>query len=327
MILVTGGAGLLGRELIQQLLAKGEMVKAIYNRTSIDISHKNLTTPACDILDVVELEAVLKNVTHVYHCAGLVSFAPSDIDKLISINVNGTANIVNACLTANVQKLIHVSSVAALGRLRPEQEINETMQWTEETSNSKYGQSKYLGEMEVWRGVAEGLKANVVCPSIILGCGNWEDGSSKLFKTAYDNFNWYSNGITGFVNVADVAKTMIMLMEANIENERFIVSAENKSYKDVLHTIAKYFNKKPASKEVTPFWAGIAWRAAAVQSLFTGTKPLITKETAHTSLTKVYFNNNKLLQALPAFSYRKIEESIQHICEAFQKKYLLSINK
>jgi dihydroflavonol-4-reductase len=327
MILVTGGAGLLGKELIQQLLQQGKTVKAIYNNTAIDIKHQNLTTVACDILDVVAVEEVFENITEVYHCAGLVSFAPSDEQNLYNINVQGTANIVNACLEAKVTKLIHVSSVAALGRIRPNEQVNETMQWTEETSNSKYGQSKYLGEMEVWRAVAEGLTANVICPSIILGCGNWEDGSSKLFKTAYENFAWYSNGITGFVDVADVAKAMIQLMQSNIENERFILSAENKSYKDVLHSIAKKFNKKLASKEVTPFWAAIAWRAAAIASFFTGSKPLITKETANTSLTKVFFDNSKLLKALPNFTYNNMEQSISRICTEFTAKYLLTINK
>ena len=163
MILVTGGAGLLGNKLIEMLLAKGENVRAIYNNTTIAISPSpNFETIKCDILDVYALEDAMQNVSGVYHCAGLVSFNPKDEKKLYSINVEGTANVVNAALNAGIRKLVHVSSVAALGRIRPGELIDETMVWTEETSNSKYGHSKYLGEMEVWRGVAEGLNAVVV---------------------------------------------------------------------------------------------------------------------------------------------------------------------
>jgi dihydroflavonol-4-reductase len=326
MILVTGGAGLVGQELIQQLVQLGKQVKVIYNKTSLSINHPNIIATPCDILDVAALEGAMQGVTQVYHCAGLVSFSPSDERKLFNINVQGTANIVNACLYANVQKLIHVSSVAALGRIRPNEPVDETMYWTEETSNSKYGQSKYLGEMEVWRAVAEGLQANVVCPSIILGCGNWEEGSTKLFKTAFDNFPWYSEGITGFVDVVDVARAMILLMEKDIVNERFIISAENKSYKDILHSISKHFNKKIANKAVTPFLSELAWRAAAIKAFFTGEKPLITKETALTALTKVYFNNSKLLQQLAGFRYSNLDDSIKKICQQLQQKYSLQVN-
>jgi dihydroflavonol-4-reductase len=176
MILVTGGAGLLGNALIEMLLKKGEKVRVIYNSTALVVNlTTNFQTIQCDILDVYALEDAMQGVTEVYHCAGLVSFNPKDEKKLYSINVEGTANIVNAALNAGVRKLVHVSSVAALGRIRPDEMIDETMVWTEETSNSKYGHSKYLGEMEVWRGVAEGLNAVVINPSIILGAGNWNE--------------------------------------------------------------------------------------------------------------------------------------------------------
>ena len=174
MILVTGGSGLLGKALLDMLISKGETVKAIYHTSPLSYPDSPRLIPvSCDILDVYALEDVMKDVTEVYHCAGVVSFSPRDEKKLYAVNVEGTANVVNACLIAGIQKLLHVSSVAALGRIRPGEMINEKMQWTPETSNSKYGHSKYMGEMEVWRGVAEGLNAVVVNPAIILGPGDW----------------------------------------------------------------------------------------------------------------------------------------------------------
>lgn len=322
MILVTGGAGLVGNELINQLLAQGKKVRAIYNSTAID-AKGNLEVVQCNILDVITLEEIMQDVTEVYHCAALVSFAPKDAEKLYKINVEGTANIVNACLQANVRKLVFVSSVAALGRIRAGQKINETMQWTIETSNSVYGQSKYLAELEVWRGSAEGLQVAVVCPTIILGYSDWNSGSTKLFKSVYDGFPWYSTGTSGFVDVADVAAAMLALMQSEIINEKFILSAESVSYQHVLNHIAKGFGKNTPTKKVTPFLAAITWRLEAIKSFFTNTSPLITKETAATALTNVEYDNSKLLQALSNFRYKKLEDTIAETC----KKLLENLTK
>ena len=316
MILVTGGAGLLGSALIKMLLDNGENVRAIYNSTPLAInSVTNFENFKCDILDVVALEDAMNDISEVYHCAGLVSFNPKDEKKLYSINVEGTANVVNAALNAGVRKFVHVSSVAALGRIRPGEMIDETMVWSEETSNSKYGHSKYLGEIEVWRGVAEGLDAVVINPSIILGAGNWNEGSTKIFKSVYDEFPWYTEGTTGFVDVEDVAIAMIQLMKSDITAEKFIISAENISYRDMFTMMAKAFGKKVPSKKVTPFIAALTWRLENIKSKFTGIAPLLTKETADTAMTKVTYDNSKLIKALPNFTYKKMNDSVTEICK------------
>jgi len=315
MILVTGGAGLLGNTLIEMLLQKGENVRATYNSTPLALNtFTNFETVKCDILDVFALEDALQDVTEIYHCAGLVSFNPKDEKKLYSINVEGTANVVNAALNAGTRKFVHVSSVAALGRIRPGEMIDETMLWTEDTSNSKYGHSKYLGEMEVWRGVAEGLNAVIINPSIILGAGNWNEGSTKIFKSVYDEFPWYTEGTSGFVDVKDVAVAMIQLMESNITAEKFIISAENISYRDMFTMMAKAFGKKAPSKKVTPFIAALTWRMENIKSMFMGTSPLLTRETANTALTKVEYDNRKLITQLSGFKYRNMQDTITYTC-------------
>jgi dihydroflavonol-4-reductase len=322
MILVTGGSGLLGKELISQLLAQGKTVRAIYNKTPLpDFHSHNLQQVQCDILDVIGLEEAMEGIEQVYHCAAIVTFNPKRKQELFKINIEGTANVVNAALEAGVKKMVHVSSVAALGRIRENEMINETMNWTEETSNSSYGQSKYLSELEVWRGIGEGLDAVMVNPVVILGAGDWNSGSSKLFQSAYDEFPWYATGTTGFVDVRDVAKAMIQLMDSDITAQRFIVSAENKTYQEVFNIMAKAFNKKPPHKKVTPLIAKIVWRLEAIKSFFTKQDPLITKETAKTALAKVNFDNSKLLKYLPQFTYRKLEDTIAATCAALQQKF------
>ena len=322
MILVTGGSGLLGKEVITQLLAQGKSVTAIYNKTLLpQFNSPLLTQIQCDILDVACLEELMQqDIEQIYHCAALVTFDLKRKQELFKVNIEGTANVVNAALYAGVKKMVHVSSVAALGKIKNGEPITERMNWTEETSNSNYGESKHLGELEVWRGIGEGLEAVIVNPVIILGEGDWNSGSAQIFKSIYDEFPWYADGVTGFVDVKDVAAIMLQLMDSDVTAQRFIVSATNKSYQQIFNLIATAFNKKLPYKKVTPFLAKILWRLEAIKSIFNGKAPLVTKETTTSALDKVYFDNSKLKQFLPNFSYRPIEESITQICAVFQQK-------
>lgn len=318
-VLVTGGTGLLGTHLIQKLYAQGTLPIAIYRSQIPPVVQDKAEWIQCDILDVVALEEVMQGITHVYHAAGYVSFLPQDRLRMHKINVEGTANVVNACLDAKVQKLVHVSSVAALGRIRPGVRIHERMQWTEETSNSEYGKTKFLGELEVWRGISEGLQAVVVNPVIIMGeHGNWTKGSMNIFRNIKKGFPWYSTGSTGFVDADDVAAAMIALMHSHIVNERFIVSADNFTYQQLFNMIADAFGVARPSKKVTPLLAAIVWRIEWLKQWLTGKAPLVTKETAATGLAAVSFDNSKLLKALPDFTYTPMQQSVARICKALQ---------
>ncbi len=324
MILVTGATGLVGSHLIQQLTAQHKKVRALYRSQIPSIPHsESIEWVQADILDVMALEDAMEGIIQVYHCAAIVSFNPKRKRELLKINIEGTANIVNACLNANIQKLVFVSSVAALGRIREDRSIDETMNWTEETSNSEYGKSKYLAEMEVWRGIGEGLNAVMVNPTIILGAGDWNKGSSEIFKSAYNEFPWYTEGTTGFVDVADVVKAMMLLMESDITAQRFILSAETTTYQRLFTSIAKTFDRKPPHKKVTPFIAAMVWRMEAIKGKITGRSPLLTEETAKTAQAKVSFDNSKLKQYIPDFIYTPLEDSIKRICQELKQKHNL----
>jgi dihydroflavonol-4-reductase len=324
MILVTGGTGLLGTHLILALHQQGVQVKALYRNNIPAIIQDKATWIQGDILDVVFLEEVMADVSQVYHVAGFVSFNSKHREQLYKVNVEGTANVVNACINADVKKLIHVSSVGALGRLRTDGTINETMHWDEKSSNSEYGRTKYLGEMEVWRGIGEGLDAAIVNPTIIFGeHADWTKGSMNLFRNIYKGFPWYSTGGSGFVDVKDVVNAMISLMHSNISAQRFLVNAENRTYKDVFFMIADAFGKRRPYKPVNRFLAETVWRIEKLKSLFTGKDPLVTKETANTSLALVEVDNQKLLKALPDFSYRPLQESIRRIADNLRIQYQL----
>lgn len=325
MILVTGGTGLLGQELIQHLFEKdaGEIV-AIY-RSTIPIGFEQKAKwVKGDVLDVVFLTEIMAGITEAYHCAGYVSFNPKHKAELYQINVEGTANVVNACLDADVRKLVHVSSVAALGRYHQGKTVSEKMEWTEESNNSEYGKTKYLGEIEVWRGIGEGLNAVIVNPTIIFGqYGHWAKGSMAIFKNVYNGFPWYSTGSAGFVSAKNVAEAMLQLMKSDVSAKRFIVSAENKTFKDLFFMIADTFGKKRPHKAVTPFLAAMVWHLEKVKSFFTKKDPLVTKETADSALSTIQFDNSALLKALPSFAYTPLQKSVEDICQQLKVKYKL----
>lgn len=323
--LVTGASGLLGTYLIRALVEKGEGVIALYRKSiPADFSGENASDAIewvqGDILDVSLLQEVMARCNKVYHCAGMVSFNPSHADALMKINVEGTANVVNVALDAGVEKLIHVSSVAAIGRKRDGQTVTEESKWEDNLNPSVYGLSKYKGELEVWRAIAEGLQAVIVNPVIILGKGNWDSGSSATFKNAYQGFPWYTEGVSGFVDAADTVKAMMLLMESEINAERFILSAENRSYRSVFTEMANAFGSKPPRLKVTPLLASIVWRIERVKGWLLGKEPLLTKETAETAQQAVCFDNSKILAALPGFYFRPISETIVECCAHYNRK-------
>ncbi len=323
MVLVTGGSGLVGQHLIALLLQKGKRVRGLYNTSQPSMVHENLEWEQADILDVLDIDRALLGVNQVYHCAATVSFHSSDKQQLYKTNVSGTTNIVNACIDAAIDKLVYVSSVAVLGRSKPNILIDETQKW-EEKNSSYYGKTKHLAEMEVWRGTGEGLKAVIVNPSIILGAADWTKGSAGIFKSVYNEFPWVTNGGTGFVDVVDVVNAMHQLMESNIEGQRFILNGHNLSYRTLFTQIAQSFDKKPPHKTVTPLIAALVWRFEAIKTILTGKKPLLTKETAHTAQQTIRYSNQKILGALPNFTFTPYETSIKRICAELKERYRLS---
>jgi nucleoside-diphosphate-sugar epimerase len=325
MIFVTGASGLVGSHLIQSLLLKGESVTALYRQTIPTFKGaEKVNWIKGDILDVSSLDDAMQGMQQVYHCAAIVSFAPKQAATMLHANVEGTANVVNACIQHQIKKLVYVSSVAALGRIRQGAPVDENMNWTPETSNSIYGKSKYLAEMEVWRGMGEGLNVAIVNPVIILGAGDWNKGSSEIFKSAYHEFPWYTIGISGFVDVMDVIDAMQLLMQSEVQGQRFIISGANVPYQEIFTRIATAFKKRPPYRKVTPLLAAIVWRLEAVKGFFTGKTPLITQETAKTAQAFVHFDNSKFLKAFPAFKYRTLDETIQRTCAELKELHQLS---
>lgn len=318
--LVTGASGFVGQHLVKLLAAKGIAVRALYNSTppTQELQLPNVTWQQADLLDIYDVEAAFEGVSDVYHCAGIVSFQKKDKDKVLHFNVTATEHVVNEALERNIRKLVHVSSVASLGRGQEQNKVvTEEEQWEESTYNSVYAMSKHQAEFEVWRGCAEGLNAVIINPGIILGEGNWEEGSAKLIKEAYNEFPFYTDGINAFVDVKDVVQAMYLLMHSDIQEERFIMSTGNIAYKKLFTLMGKALGKRPPHIHASPWLTELVWRWEWLKSLFTKESPTVTKETASTAQRKVNYDNSKLLEYLPDFQYTPIENTVERMAKAY----------
>ena len=312
MVLVTGGTGLVGSHLLLKLVTDNVNVRALY-RTSekLELVKKTFsyyTTDALslfdkidwvkgDILDIPSLELTFVSVTHVYHCAAFISFSPSDFKKLERINREGTANIVNMCIAKDVKKICHVSTIGTIGRTVNGEEANEETDWNRQYANP-YAITKYLAEMEVWRGAQEKLQMVIVNPGVILGPGYWESGSGTFFKTANKGYSYYPPGGSGFVSVADVINIMVKLMNSDIQGERFITVAKNISYKEILGSISSAMNKKPPYKKLKFWQLQLGKYVDQIVHIFTGKPRIITNSTIHGLKYPTKLNSSKIKQAI-----------------------------
>ena len=326
MVFITGSSGLVGSYLLRHLLNQGHEVKALV-RTLPDpdnySKHPKLTYIQGDILDISALQHAIQDTDYVFHCAGLVSYAPQDADLLKQINAEGTANIVNACLARKQVKLCYVSSVAAIGQQKDSSVLDEKSMWDSTADVSVYASSKYFGELEVWRGIAEGLCAVIVNPSVILGPADWARSSTQLFKYVYNQKPFYTGGSINFVDVRDVIEIMLALTFSDISGERFILNAGQVSYKDFFTKMAYYLDRKAPSVKVPAGITEIVWRFESLRSFFTRKRPLITKDTARIA-KKNYYTSEKVQEQL-LFNFKSLEDSLKWSCEELRLKYKLPV--
>lgn len=321
-VFVTGGTGFLGAYIIKELVEKKYTVRAIRRSTKLPFFipaniFDSVEWVDGDVLDVVALDEAMNGADAVIHAAAKVSFVGNERKELFQTNIEGTANVMNTALSLNIKRVVHISSIAALGRNADGEKVDETKKWQDSKRNTNYGISKYYGEMETWRAIGEGLNAVIVNPSTVIGYGDWNTSSCAIFKTVYDEIPWYTNGINGFVDVEDAAKAIVQLMENDISGERFILSGESSSFHELFNLIADAFGKKHPHREATAFLAAFAWRFEKIKSLFTGKPSILTRESAMLALSKTYFDNSKILKTLPNFSFTNLQQTIEKACKAY----------
>jgi dihydroflavonol-4-reductase len=326
MIAVTGANGLVGSYIVRKLRKLNTPFVALKRKDS-DISFLNdinqtIEWREADVTDPVSLREAFDNVTGVIHAAAYVSFNPRNRNKIFDINTIGTQNVVNTCLLKNVKRLVHISSVAALGRQKTQTFLNEENKWSANALGGNYAESKYKAELEVFRGQEEGLSTAILNPSVILGYSNWNKSSTQLFKYIWKEKPFYIDGTLNYVDVRDVADISIKLFHATIENERFIASAGHLSYLDFFSRVADTFGKKRPTLKVSPTWAKILAQFESVRTKLINAEPLISPETARLADTFFTYDNQKVKKSLN-HEFLPIDNTITWCCQQFELTHVI----
>ena len=320
---------MVGSHLLHELTRKGHKVKALLRPGKKPYETRKILSCLSaegerlidqvewiegDVLDPFSLQQAMQGVDYVYHCAALISFNPAEFRKMLEVNVDGTANVVNACLENGIKKLCYVSSIASLGQAEKGEMIDENAKWKTSRNNSGYAVSKYGGEREVWRGIEEGLDAVIVNPSVIIGAGCHPKATNSLFHGIKRFIPFYTSGINGYVDVRDVARAMILLMESNISGERFVLNSENLSLREFFVKVADILGKPHPRISVNgKMLAVIAW-LDEMRGLLTRSRPLLTRENVRASMSKSTYSAEKF-RSVYDYTFIPISESLT---EAFR---------
>ncbi len=328
---MTGGTGMLGSYFLLELLQRNFSVKALKRKNSnlentlklfqfngAESLFHQIEWINGDVTDYDILESATKDVSAVFHCAAVVSFRKKDKKSMFDINVQGTANLVNAALQNKIEKFCYISSVAALSVSETEKPIDETFVPQPNEKQSGYAESKFKSELEVWRGIAEGLNAVILNPSIILGAGDWKKGSANIIFQVANGLNFYTDGIMGFVYAKDVAQIGIELMNREIFNERFILSSENLTYKEVFDFAAEFLNVKKPHYKVSPLLLKIGQKLDNFRCFLSGKTPSLTQEMVDVAHSKIFYSNEKILKTLPQKTFSPIKNAVEEICRCYE---------
>lgn len=323
MVAVTGANGLLGSYIVRKLLEEKTPFVALKRKDSdtsllADVA-SGIQWRDADIMDPVSLEEGLQGVTRVIHTAAIVSFNPGRAREVMDINVQGTRHIVNACLEKKIERLVHISSVAALGRQKGQTFLDENNKWIGNPLNSTYAESKYLAELEVARGQEEGLSTVIINPSVILAPADWTKSSAQLFRYVWDQKPFYMDGYMNYVDVRDVADIAFQFLHASVEGERFIASAGKITFYDFFSKVARFFNKKAPAIKPPHFLLYLVARLEGVRTWFTKAEPLITRETVRLAGAEFLYNNQKVRKELD-FEFQPIDKTLHWCCQYYMVK-------
>ena len=319
MILVTGANGLLGSQVCGSLVKNGEKVVALVRKSSnlelLDDIKEEIEIIYGNVLSPEEFSEDLENINCIIHCAAVVSFHQKDKAIMDKINIQGTANMVNLALKLNIDYFIHISSVAALGRLSGSGEVSEKNTWVESKLNSNYAQSKYYSELEVWRGIEEGLNAVILNPSVILSSQNIGRSSGQLFQYAKDERSYYPAGSINYVDIRDIIKVINQCLTSKIRGERYILNGGIITYKEFFERISSRLNVKAPSKKASKGLLKLAMFLEFLKSILTGKRALITKETVLLSDSEIYFSNKKVKEELN-FNFASLNNTLDWACSS-----------
>ncbi|TXF85662.1 NAD-dependent epimerase/dehydratase family protein [Neolewinella aurantiaca] len=322
MILLTGGTGFLGRRIAQALNTAQLPFRALARETS-DVSALKAMGPDVEIVegDLNDPESLLDacaGIDTIIHAAAFVSFQTADRERLLFVNGEGTANLVNMALEAGVRRLIHISSVAVLNRRDGGPVVTLAERWPEQRPNTSYAESKFAAEREVWRGQAEGLEVAVLYPTHMLASGDWEhEQAPRLWRMAAKERGVYPTGTTGFIDLRDVVDATLFVLDRDQDGDRFLLNAVNWTWEEAMTRIAGSIGAKPPTIRVKPWQSALLWPIELVRSRISGSKPMITRE-SHQNVQADFRYDGSAYKNVSERSYRSVEACVKEVGAAWQ---------
>jgi dihydroflavonol-4-reductase len=320
MLAITGSSGLLGSRLVLECMNRNTPFRALFRGRRLPVMEALGVNPSslheADVLDMPGLLKAFEGVSAVVHCAARVSFSPGDKEKIYTVNVEGTKNVVDACLRQGVPRLIHISSVAAFGRQKKIRMVDESARWTSEVEQTHYGKSKYLAELEVYRGMEEGLNVSIINPSVILAAADGMRSSSRFFGYAWAERPFYTNYSVSYVDVRDVVEMIFRVLNHKGNGEKYIANAGQVGVDQLLKDIARRINKRPPPIKVGSSMLNVVVFAEYLRYLLTGAKPALSRQTVMLLREAVQYDNTKAVNDL-GMTFRSLESTLDWCCAEF----------
>lgn len=293
IILITGADGFVGKNLVQHL--KDSEQYAVIAHTKKSTESLGVETLVGNLHDISILDDVLSRVDIVIHLAAMVSYLPSDKNRLYRNNVTVTRDLVNSCLHHGVQKIIYVSSASTLTRSLNPFLVTEKATGRLEL-HSNYAKTKYLGELEIQRAMAEGMITHILNPCLMLGKGDWSKGSLSILKKISEGLTFYPEGNLGLVDVNLVVKAITACLKVDHSTGPHLLWQMSISYKEFIYKVCQILGVRKPFKAAGPLLSSWYAKWQSLKNFFTKKPIIITQETAFlSSQTFQYIVHNPVL--------------------------------
>ena len=324
--LVTGATGFIGSHIARKLVQRGERVKVLLRKSSKtdNIDDIDVERVYGDVMDIVSINEALRGCDTLYHTAGVASFRKEDYQKMEEINVGGTFNVLNAALEAGVKKVVHTSSVAAIG-VDPKGGIaNEDTEYRLDHLRVKYLDTKHRGEQIALDFAKKGLPLVVVNPSTVIGTGDIYLSSTAFILWYYKKkYPGYMDGTLNMVDVEDVADGHILAAEKGRIGERYILGNQNFTLLQ-LFTLLEKITGVPRPGMKIPYTVALASGYIVERILGMSYPNYSTMDLDSVKLSKLrwHFDSSKAVGEL-GYKPGGIEQSIKNTLEWFRKNGFL----
>jgi dihydroflavonol-4-reductase len=330
-IVVTGGTGFIGSRLVHRLAAQGEdvhaLVRASSDLASLEECLDKITLAYGDVTDPSSLFSAIEGADEVYHCAGITYMGDRKNPLLQRINVDGTQNVLDACHRAKVRRVVHVSSITAVGISGPNRKFDEESRWNFDMIDLEYARTKHAAEKIVAAEVKKGLDIVIVVPAFVFGAGDINFNAGRIIKDVYKRkMPFYPTGGICVVDVEIVVDCLIAAMKKGRTGERYIVGGDNVSFKELAQTIMQVTGVHQRSFPL-PIWGAHLISFVLGFSRFSKERHRISKlfnMTMFTVASKfLYFDSSKAQREL-GMRYEPFEKSIRRTFEWYRERGMLN---